>query len=934
MTNYKNTLNLPHTSFPMKANLPIREPEIIAYWQKIRLYEQLRKVGEGRTQFILHDGPPYANGNIHIGHAINKTLKDIIIKSKTLDNYDAPYVPGWDCHGLPIELNVEKNVMKSSDVPVQTFIKACRDYANSQIALQKAGFIRLGILGDWANPYLTMDPRYEANTIRSLAKIIANGHLQRGFKPVHWCTECGSALAEAEVEYKDKQSLAIDALFRVVKNKEVVEKFNLALENPEFAIPIWTTTPWTLPANQAVALNPMHHDYVWIKVLDRLSPLLLVATELLEHFVARVGITAYDVVARLWGNELEGLRLHHPFLMREVPVVLSDHVTLDAGTGAVHIAPAHGLDDYAVATAYNLPLDNPVSAKGIFLPGTPFFAGEHVFGVDPHVTELLRHHQNLLHEAKIQHSYPHCWRHKTPLIYLATPQWFISMEKNGLKEQAMAAVKAVNWIPDWGQMRMADMIENRPDWCISRQRVWNTPIPLLVHKRTKELHPDTLSIIEEVASQVEKEGIEVWHALRVEDLIRQQANDYEKVTDTLDVWFDAGTSHEGVLNHRKGLHSPADMYLEGSDQYRGWFQTALLSSIAMYVRAPFLAVLTHGFTVDAEGRKMSKSLGNVIAPEKVIDKLGADVLRLWVATTDYRGEMSVSDEIFKRSTEAYRRIRNTIRFFLSNLADFNFIEDKVSPAQMLSLDRWALDSTACLQEDIIAAYSKYQFHQVSQKIHHFCTVEMGSFYLDILKDRLYTTQTQSLPRRSAQTALYHILQAVVRWIAPILSFTAEEVWQHMKDKEVESVFLTTWYKDLEKIPAAERENWRQMMSIRADVNQELEQQRNEGIIGSSLAAELKCYCDEKALAFLKTFGEELRFIFITSRADVYPLQEGDVSSPGEEWAIKIKVKPSTYEKCQRCWHRRKEVGSNQNYPDICQRCIENVCGEGEKRVYA
>lgn len=940
MTDYKNTLNLPKTDFPMKANLPTREPEILAYWQEIDLYQELRRLGEKRTKFILHDGPPYANGRIHIGHAINKTLKDIIVKSKTLSNYDAPFVPGWDCHGLPIELNVEKNIVKSSEVSTEAFIKACRAYANSQVELQKADFIRLGVLGDWDHPYLTMQPQYEANTIRSLAKIIANGHLQQGHKPVHWCVECGSALAEAEVEYKDKESIAIDVLFHVVEKQDGLERLRGKLPITQFAVPIWTTTPWTLPANQAVALNPTHR-YVFIQLLDRTAPTLLVAKELVENFINRLGIKEYQTLASCLGSDLEGIRLHHPFLMREVPLVLSDHVTLDAGTGAVHIAPAHGQEDYIVGQRYKLPIDNPVDARGAFLTGTPLVAGEHVFKVNPHIIEILKNRQNLLHETKIQHSYAHCWRHKTPLIYRATPQWFISMEKNGLREQALFAIEKTKWVPDWGQMRIADMIQKRPDWCISRQRIWNTPIPLLIHKKTQELHPKTLDLMEKVAIMVEKEGMEVWHKLTVTDLLTEDTEDYEKLTDTLDVWFDAGTSHESVLNHHPNLRSPADLYLEGSDQHRGWFQTSLLSSIAMNGQAPFFTVLTHGFTVDSEGRKMSKSLGNVIAPEKVINKLGADVLRLWIATTDYRGEMSVSEEILERSSEAYRRIRNTARFFLSNLNDFNPEQDKLLPSDMLELDQWAVDAAAQIQEEIITAYSNYQFHQVSQRIHYFCTVEMGSFYLDIIKDRLYTTQVDSRARRSAQTALYHLVQAMVRWIAPILSFTAEEIWQHMPGKNLPSVFLTTWYSDLANISASTRERWQRVMLIREQVNQELERHRNEGVIGSALAAEVELYCEEDLQKLLSSFGEELRFILITSKAAVKPLEESDYVLEDEEApvalsqsAMKIIIKPSHAAKCQRCWQRRDDVGSNPEHPEICQRCIENVVGEGERRVFA
>lgn len=938
MKEYKNSLNLPKTTFAMKANLSVKEPEIISFWQEINLYQQLRSQGKTRKQFILHDGPPYANGRIHIGHAINKTLKDIITKSKTLSNFDAPYVPGWDCHGLPIELNVEKTIVKSQDVSKVEFIKACREYASTQIELQKADFIRLGVLGDWDNPYLTMDPLYEANVIRSLAQMIANGHLQQGHKPVQWCTECGSALAEAEVEYKDKESFAIDVIFRAVSGQAILNKLQLEFANAEIAIPIWTTTPWTLPANEAVALNPSHL-YVLIQPLNISLPLLIVAQELLPAFLARCHISEYQQLAEFKGELLAGVRLHHPFLMREVPVVLSDHVTLDAGTGAVHTAPAHGQEDYLVGQQYKLPLDNPVDARGVFLPGVPLFAGEHVFKVNSHVIAVLKESQNLLHDEKITHSYAHCWRHKTPLIYRATPQWFISMEKNGLREQALMAIKNTKWLPDWGQARIANMVEKRPDWCISRQRIWNTPIPLFIHSKTRELHPDTLQILEEVAKRVEEGGIEVWQNMDANSLSIEDADHYEKVTDTLDVWFDAGASHASVLNHRADLHSPADLYLEGSDQHRGWFQTSLLSSIAMYDRAPFFTVLTHGFTVDAEGRKMSKSLGNVIAPEKIINRLGADVLRWWIATTDYRGEMTVSDEVFERSSEAYRRIRNTVRFFLSNLDDFDSSKDEIKFSDMLKLDQWAIDATLQMQEEIIAGYNTYQFHQVTQKIHHFCTVEMGSFYLDIIKDRLYTTKADCLPRRSAQTAIYHILQAMVRWIAPILSFTAEEIWQNMKEKSAQSVFLSTWYEGLSSTSAKVREEWSKVLAIRERVNHELERARHEGTIGSSLAAEIQIYCPEDLYALLRKFGNELHFIFITSQAEVLPLTE-DLERSAESadtttlpFALKVSVSASTKLKCQRCWHRCEDIGVSSDYPEICLRCVENIAGTGESRLF-
>lgn len=925
MTDYKDTLNLPQTDFPMKANLPQREPQFLDLWQEMKLYEQLREIGKGRKKFILHDGPPYANGQLHVGHAVNKTLKDIVVKSKTLNGYDAPFVPGWDCHGLPIELNVEKKTGKAGiDISREEFIKACRTYASSQIDQQRQDFKRLGVIGDWDNPYLTMDFGYEANIIRSLAQIIENGHLTHGKKPVHWCTECGSALAEAEVEYRDKESHAIDVLFRAVDAQAMLRSFQVESDS-DVAIPIWTTTPWTLPANEAVALNPSH-TYVLVRTNAKELPLLILAETLAEDAMKRYGIEDYEILAKVEGKHLENIALHHPFLAREVPIVLGDHVTLEAGTGAVHTAPAHGQEDYIVGVQYKLPMDNPVNAKGIFVAGTPFFAGQHVFKSNVNVIAVLKEHNNLLHDTVIQHSYAHCWRHKTPLIYRATPQWFISMEKNGLREQALDVIPKIKWIPEWGEGRITDMVEKRPDWCISRQRVWNTPIPLFIHKDTNELHPRTLELMEEVAKRVEKSGIEAWYALDSTEFLGEESEHYQKLTDTLDVWFDSGVSHACVLKKRPELQFPADLYLEGSDQHRGWFQTSLLTSVAIQGVAPFRAVLTHGYTVDAKGYKMSKSLGNILSIEDAVKRFGADIVRFWIATTDYRSEITVSDEIFERASEAYRRIRNTVRFLLSNLHDFDFAQHAVQKENMLSLDQWAVDCAYLLQTEIVQAYDQYQFHLVTQKIHNFCSTEMGSFYLDILKDRLYTTKKDSLARRSAQTAMFHILQALVRWIAPVLSFTAEEIWQFMPSKDTKSIFMNQWYDNLFEIGDEDRAYWKRIMSVREIVNKELERNRNEGVIGSSLAAEVNLRCNGELYKQLERLQDELRFVLITSSASVE-----QATDHGE---LDISVSRSEHPKCNRCWHRRDDVGSDLSHPGICSRCVENVDGEGEKRAFA
>ncbi|MGR9100795.1 MAG: isoleucine--tRNA ligase, partial [Gammaproteobacteria bacterium] len=753
---YKNTLNLPKTAFPMKANLSQREPERLQEWNDVDLYRQIREAFSGREKFVLHDGPPYANGAIHIGHAVNKVLKDVIIKSKTLSGYDAPYVPGWDCHGLPIELMVEKKVGKAGvKVSPAEFRMACREFAGRQVDMQRDEFIRLGVFGDWQNPYLTMDFAFEADIVRALGKICSREHLSKGAKPVHWCTDCGSALAEAEVEYEDKYSPAIDVRFRVVDETKFMARCHHApqhLGEGPLSVVIWTTTPWTLPANQAVALSPDLEYAVVQCEHNGVKERLVLAEQLLKDAMLRYGIEDYHVIAYSKGAIFENMPLRHPFYDRQVPIILGEHVTTDAGTGAVHTAPGHGQEDYAVGQKYDLPVDNPVDGNGVFVPGTEFFSGEHVFTANDHVLEVLEAHGSLLHQEAIKHSYPHCWRHKTPIIFRATPQWFISMDKNRLREQALEEIRGVSWIPDWGQARIEGMVEGRPDWCISRQRNWGVPIAFFVHKETGELHPETASLIEEVAKRIEQKGIEAWFELDPAELLGDDAERYSKMQDTLDVWFDSGVTHACVLEKRGQLSFPADLYLEGSDQHRGWFQSSLLASVAMNDAAPYKSVLTHGFTVDAEGKKMSKSRGNVVAPQTIMKTLGADVLRLWVSATDYRGEMAVSEEILKRTSDVYRRLRNTARFLLSNLDGFDPAVHRVPPERMLAFDRWVVDKAYVLQEEVVSAYESYQFHQVYQKVHHFCAVDLGGFYLDIIKDRQYTTRADSLARRSAQTA--------------------------------------------------------------------------------------------------------------------------------------------------------------------------------------
>jgi len=939
---YKKTLNLPKTAFPMKGNLAQREPERLKKWKEADLYQKIRTEFAGKPQFILHDGPPYANGAIHIGHAVNKVLKDIILKSKTLAGFDTPYVPGWDCHGLPIELMVEKKIGKAGvKVSAEVFRKACREYATKQVAMQKEEFVRLGVLAEWDNPYLTMDYKYEANTIRALGKINAKGHLNKGFKPVHWCTDCGSALAEAEVEHEDKHSPAIDVRFEVL---DVVKFFDSCHSVPghkgegALSVVIWTTTPWTLPANQAVSLNPKY-EYVVVQCeKDGVKERLVLVSQLWKDAVDRYGMENCHVLAYCNGDALENQLLMHPFYNRKVPIVLGDHVTAEAGTGAVHTAPGHGQDDYVVGMRYNLPVDNPVGDNGVFLPNTEFFAGEHVFSANDHVIEVLTKHHKLVHHEALLHSYPHCWRHKTPIIFRATPQWFISMEQGGLRPVAVEEIKKVQWLPEWGQARIEGMIESRPDWCISRQRTWGVPIPFFVHKETGELHPESDRFVEQIAQKVEQEGIEAWFALDKADILGAEADNYDKTQDTLDVWFDSGVSHEAVLNQREQLQFPADLYLEGSDQHRGWFQSSLLTSVAINDIAPYKSVLTHGFTVDADGKKMSKSKGNVVAPQSVMKSLGADVLRLWVSGTDYRGEMTVSDEILKRTSDVYRRLRNTSRFLLSNLDGFNPVTDSVEPKDMLALDRWIVDRALLIQKEVMQAYDEYQFHVINQKVHHFCAMDLGGFYLDIIKDRQYTIKADSVARRSAQTAMYHVMEAMVRWLAPITCYTADEIWQYMPGERSESVLLETEYTGLFALAddaILSRDEWSAVMSVREAVSKELEQMRKSGVIGASLNAEVALYCNEAQFSILNKISDELHFIFIASAVTLHSLSDaGDDAVSTELEGLKIKVLASEHDKCVRCWHYKEDVGAHAEHPELCGRCVENIDGEGEIRHFA
>ncbi len=937
-TDYKDTLNLPDTPFPMRGDLARREPQMLAQWQAQQHYQRIRAASKGRKKFVLHDGPPYANGDIHLGHAVNKILKDIIVKSKTLSGFDAPYVPGWDCHGLPIELQVEKKHGKA--IPPAQFRALCREYAQAQVERQKKDFIRLGILGDWDHPYLTMDFHVEADIVRTLGKIHERGYLYQGRKPVNWCLDCQSALAEAEVEHEDKVSPAIDVGFEVQDKAAVAKAFgigHLPGDAKVYAV-IWTTTPWTLPANQAVSVHP-EFQYDLVKTPKGYLILVsdLVAASLNRYQLSGSNDRGDGTAATCYGAALQGLHLHHPFNDRLVPIICGEHVTLEAGTGLVHTAPAHGLDDYFVGQKYNLPNDNPVGDDGKFISTTPDAGGVPLAGVfvwkgSDIVLQALEASGHLLHQEKLKHSYPHCWRHKTPIIFRSTPQWFIGMEQHAdvggeqLRTLANQAVADTQFFPAWGRARLEAMIKNRPDWCVSRQRNWGVPMPFFVHKETMALHPRTPELLEVVAKRIEQQGIEAWFALDARELLGDDAAHYRKLSDTLDVWFDSGATHFAVLRRREELAYPADLYLEGSDQHRGWFQSSLLIGCAIDGRAPYRQLLTHGFTVDEKGYKMSKSKGNGIEPQDICNKLGADMLRLWIASTDYSGEISLSEEILKRVTDSYRRIRNTLRFLLANIADYEHAKHALPVAQWLEIDRYALALAQKLQDEVKADYERYEFHSIAQKLQAFCSEALGGFYLDILKDRLYTAGKDSLARRSAQNALYHITHALVRLMSPVLSFTGEEVWAVLSGKDDVSVFEGQWYGLPDhQMDVATMGAWQDIRNVRELVNKKLEEQRAVGAIGSALQAEVDVFAGKATFELLSRLSDDLCFVFITSRANAH-LREG-----GE---LEIKVVPSTHTKCDRCWHYREDVGSDAAHPALCGRCVSNLHGSGEARRYA
>jgi isoleucyl-tRNA synthetase len=928
---YKQTLNLPETPFPMRGDLAKREPGWVRAWLETRLYERIRERCKGRPKYVLHDGPPYANNDIHIGHAVNKILKDLVVKSKTMAGFDAPYTPGWDCHGLPIEHQIEKKHGRNLDPNKAR--QLCRAYAAEQIQKQLVDFQRLGVLGDWSHPYKTMEPATEGAEIRALGRIWKNGLLYRGLKPVNWCIDCGSALAEAEVEYEDKTSAAIDVAFEAVDVAAVADAFD-AKDVERAAAVIWTTTPWTLPGNQAIAAHP---DFEYELVATDRGALIL-AAELREAALQRFGLTAHGVLGRATGVALEGLRFRHPFESREVPIVLGEHVTLEAGTGLVHTAPAHGAEDFDMGVKYKLPLDQPVDDQGRFKSYVPHFAGVSVREAEKPILELLAQNGALLKKESLRHSYPHCWRHKTPIIFRATTQWFIGMDKpcdvgkpgtegRTLRELAHHAINNTRFYPAWGRSRITAMIDNRPDWTLSRQRNWGVPLPFFLDRETEELHPETERLIEQAAGMVEKGGVEAWFAATCEDFGVDAAK-YRKLTDTVDVWFDSGTTHFTVLRGLPEQKYPADLYLEGSDQHRGWFQSSLLTGCAIDGRAPYNSLLTHGFTVDGEGRKMSKSLGNTLAPRKIADSLGAEIIRLWVAATDYSGELSISDEILKRVVESYRRMRNTLRFLLANIADFDPAKDAVPVAEWVEVDRYALAMTRAMANACIADYQKFEFHLVAQRLQTFCSEDLGGFWLDILKDRLYTAGTDSAARRSAQTALHHVTHMVLRLMAPILSFTVEEAWAVMHPGREESIFFHTW-KDVLPPQEGEKEllaRWARIRELRGIVVKALEDSRGAGLIGSSLQAEVLLDAAGDDLQLLRSLGDDLKYVLITSQAAVREVAEAQPPV--------VHVKASPYTKCERCWHWRRDVGIEPRHATICGRCVSNLEGPGEARFHA
>lgn len=936
MKNYKDTLNLPKTSFPMKANLTTLEPKSLENWYKDNLYKIIRKAKQGKKKFLLYDGPPYANGPIHIGHALNKILKDIILKSKSLSGFDTPFIPGWDCHGLPIEHQVEKIFNKKiKNIDNNLFRKECRKYALKQIEIQKKDFIRLGILGDWDNPYLTMDFLSEANIVRTLSKVINNNYIYKGIKPVYWCFNCSSSLAEAEIEYFIKDSTSIDVEFVAVNNKNIFNIFGINDIDKNISMIIWTTMPWTIPANCAIALNEKY-NYFLILIKKKYF---IIAEKLIHSFMNRIKEKNYEVLASVKGKYLANQFFKHPLLNYHVKVIISNHVNLESGTGIVHIAPGHGPEDYFLAKKYNLKIINLIDEKGLFkYHQYPELNGINIFKVSDLVVKLLKNKSLLISCNKINHSYPHCWRHKKPVIFRTTPQWFISMEKNDLRKKALSIANKIKWLPDWGLKRIEKMLLDRPDWCISRQRIWGIPIPLFINKKTNKLHPNTSFLMEKVAKKIEKNGIQSWWDLDKKDFLGENYKEYEKVLDTLDVWFDSGAINDAIMSIRYQFSGCADLCIEGSDQYRGWFMSSLIIDTAIKNNIPYRKILTHGFAVDKNGKKMSKSSVNTIHPKKILNKVGADIFRLWIASTDYTNEIIVSDDTFNRSIDIYRRIRNTIRFLLSNLNNFNPELDIVKKDMMLSIDKWIIGKTKKIQNNIINAYNEYRFHDVVKIIMHFCTIDMGSFYLEIIKDRQYTNKQKSLSILSCQTAIFYIIESLVRWIMPITSFTADEVWKFLPGKNRDKyIFTQEWFDKLFILEDSEIMNnkfWEFIKQIKNEVNLVIEDYRTKKIIGNSLEADIYLYINNNYLAEkLKLLKKELKFILLVSHVKILDYNKNTKNiKESSIKGLKIFLKKSQGIKCLRCWHYEK-IENICKIEKICNRCIKNIKGAGEIRQF-
>ncbi|CAL4319302.1 isoleucine--tRNA ligase [Buchnera aphidicola] len=935
MNHYKNTLNLPKTNFPMRGDLPNKEPKILEKWNQNKIYQIIRNKKKGKKIFLLHDGPPYANGKIHIGHAINKVLKDIIIKSKTLSGFDAPYIPFWDCHGLPIEHKIESKFGKPGEkITKKKFREICKIYATKQVKQQKNDFIRLGIFGEWEKSKLTMDPHLEANVINILGQIIQNKYLYQGFKPVHWCLSCKSALAEAEVEYYDKQSTAITVMFPIENINRLKEIFLTSIEIKNIHIIIWTTTVWTIPANRAIAVHP-EYKYQLIQFKENI---LIIAKSLVKSLMSQINVNSWKILGTTIGKNLENTTCIHPFLKIKIPIILSKHVTLELGTGVVHIAPDYGNDDYDISLKYKIPMTNIIDDEGKYIDNIhPKINKKNILNINQTIIELLNKKNKLLHQTKINHSYPHCWRHKTPIIIKATKQWFINIENSSLKKKSINAIRDVKWIPQWGYNHMKNMVIKRPDWCISRQRTWGVPITILIHKKNGILHPEMNQIIKKIEKKIKKYGSEIWWKLDIKNLIPENHEEYEKSTDILDVWFESGCT-QNVKEYQDLNEKNHHMYVEGSDQYRGWFMSSLIISQAIHIPAPYQTVLTHGFAIDKKGQKMSKSLGNIITPNEIIKSFGADILRFWIASNNYTNDIYVNQKTLQQISNQYRKIRNTHRFLLANINDFDPKKNIIKYQDMIILDKWIIGQTYIIQEKIIKLYNNYKFYEIIQKIIKFCSIELGSFYLDIIKDRQYTFQKNSRARRSCQTAMYHIIQSMVKWILPILPFTADEVWNYIPKNNKKYIFIEEWYNLLTPFSKKEiinNKNWSTLILLRAEVNKIIEEKRKKKIIGNSLELTVILYIKEELLNVINLLKNELKFILLVSSTKIKNYKSSPLNIQKNQTikGLKIDVQKYIGIKCPRCWHYFNFTNLQNQDKNLCNRCDQNLYKKEEERNF-